>query len=406
MIDATPRAEAARPTMGFVELVAFLAIIMALNALAIDVVLPGLPALGDELGVAGGNQRQLVIVVYLIGMGASQLVYGALADRIGRRPTLLLGLGIYGVAGLASAVAPSFGALLIARVAQGLGAGSPRVVAVSIARDRYRGSEMAQVMSLVTMVFMVVPVLAPSIGQGILWVASWRWIFGVLAVAGALVAAWAGLRLAETLPPEHRRSLSPRAVARGLREVLTTRATAVPMVAMALTHGVVMAFVTSAQQVYQETFDVGAAFPLWFALIALTMSVAAFGNARLVRTLGPAALARRALHVMIATAGIMAALAATDHLGLAAYEVLACVVLMGFGFVGSNLNALAMESMGHLAGTASSVLGAVTTISAALFGGAVGHLYDGTALPLALGVLGLALLARATLWLAPSTHAG
>ena len=391
--------------MGFAELVAFLAIIMALNALAIDIVLPGLPALGADLGVADGNQRQLVIVVYLVGMGASQLVYGALADRIGRRPTLLLGLAIYGAAGLASAVAPSFGVLLAARVVQGLGAGSPRVVAVSIARDRYRGSEMAQVMSLVTMVFMVVPVLAPSLGQGVLWIATWRWIFGVLAVAGAAVAAWAWLRLAESLAPAHRRSLSPRTVARGLREVVTTRAAAVPMAAMALTHGVVMAFVTSAQQVYQETYAVGAAFPLWFAMIAVAMSAAAFGNARLVRAIGPAALARRALHAMIATAAIMAALAATDHLGLAAYQVLACVVLMGFGFVGSNLNALAMESMGHLAGTASSVLGAVTTIGAALIGGAVGYLYDGTARPLTLGVLGLALAARAILALAPSTRA-
>jgi DHA1 family bicyclomycin/chloramphenicol resistance-like MFS transporter len=405
VIDAEPRADAARPTMGFVELVAFLAIIMALNALAIDVVLPGLPALGAELGVADGNQRQLVIVVYLVGMGASQLVYGALADRIGRRPTLLIGLAIYGLAGLASAVAPSFGALLAARVVQGLGAGSPRVVAVSIARDRYRGSEMAQVMSLVTMVFMVVPVLAPSLGQAVLWVASWRWIFGVLAVGGAAVATWAGLRLAESLAPAHRRSLSPRAVARGLREVVTTRATAVPMIAMTLMQGVVMAFVTSAQQIYQDTYGVGAAFPLWFALIAMTMSVAAFGNARLVRALGPAALARRALHTMIVTAGLMAALAATDHLGLVAYEVLACGVLMGFGFVGSNLNALAMEPMGHLAGTASSVIGAIATIGGALVGGAVGHLYDGTARPLALGVLALAVVARATLWLAPTTRA-
>ncbi|MBL8626841.1 MAG: multidrug effflux MFS transporter [Myxococcales bacterium] len=405
MIEATPRADPARPTMGFVELVAFLAIIMALNALAIDVVLPGLPALGAELGVAGGNQRQLVIVVYLIGMGASQLVYGALADRIGRRPTLLFGLAVYGVAGLASAVAPNFGVLLAARVVQGLGAGSPRVIAVSIARDRYRGTEMAQVMSLVAMVFMVVPVLAPSVGQGVLWLAGWRWIFGVLAVGAAAVATWAALRLTETLAPAHRRSLSPRTVARGLRQVLTTRATAVPMLAMTLMQAVVMAFVTSAQQVYQETYGVGAAFPLWFALIALTMSVAAFGNARLVRAIGPAALARRALHVMIVGAGAMAALAATDHLGLAAYEVLACLVLMGFGFVGSNLNALAMEPMGHLAGTASSVIGAVGTIGGALLGGAVGHLYDGTARPLAVGVLGLAVVARATLWLAPSTRA-
>jgi DHA1 family bicyclomycin/chloramphenicol resistance-like MFS transporter len=310
------------------------------------------------------------------------------------------------VAALASAVAPSFGWLLAARVAQGIGAGSPRVVAVSIARDRYRGSEMARVMSLVTMVFLVVPVLAPTLGQVLLLVTTWRWIFGVLAVAGAAVATWAGLRLAESLAPAHRRALSPRAVGRGLLEVATTRATAVPLVAMTLTHGVLMGFVTSAQQVYQDTFAVGASFPAWFALIAVTMSIASFGNSRLVRVFGPAALARRALHGMIGFAAVMATLAATDHLGLIAYEVLACGILMSFGFVGSNLSALAMEPMGHLAGTASSVLGAITPLGGRLVGGAVGHLYDGTARPLALGVLGLALVARATLWLAPSTRAG
>ncbi|MCE9576053.1 MAG: multidrug effflux MFS transporter [Deltaproteobacteria bacterium] len=387
--------------MGFVELVAFLAITMALNALAIDVVLPGLPALGADLGVHEDNRRQLVIVAYLIGMGASQLVHGPLADRIGRRPTLLAGLAIYSVAGLASALAPSFGVLIAARVVQGLGAGAPRVVAISIARDRYRGPEMARVMSLVMMVFMVVPILAPTVGQGILLIAPWRWIFGVLAVAGIAVGAWTMARLGETLAPEHRRPLSARMVARGFVEVARTRATLVPTIAMTFTGGALMAFVTSAQQIFQDTFGAGKGFTLLFALIAVTMSVGSFANSKMVQVIGPARLARRALHVQMSAAATLVALALTGHLSLPVFEALQAVVMLCFGFTGSNLNAIAMEPMGHLAGTASSVIGAVTTIGGALIGGAVGGLYDGTARPLVIGTLVLGASARLVLMLSP-----
>jgi DHA1 family bicyclomycin/chloramphenicol resistance-like MFS transporter len=313
-------------------------------------------------------------------------------------------LAIYAVAGLASALAPSFAVLIAARAVQGFGAGAARVVAVSIARDRYRGAEMARVMSLVTMTFLVVPILAPSIGQVMLWVASWRWIFVVLAVAGAALALWARARLDETLDPANRRALTPRAVAAALREVVTTRATAVPMLAMATASGALMAYVTSSQQVFQDGFGVGASFALLFALIAVTMSAAAFANARLVRRVGPARLARRALHAMIATSALAAALAVSDRLSLPAFELLSCLTMMSFGFVGSNLNAVAMEPMGHLAGTASSVIGAVSTVASAILGGVVGHLFDGTARPLLVATLVLAVVARGLLLLAPTVR--
>ncbi len=387
--------------MGFVELVAFLAITMALNALAIDVVLPGLPALGADLGVHEDNRRQLVIVAYLIGRGASPLVHGPRADRIGRRPTLLLGLAIYSAAGLASALAPSFGVLIAARVAQGLGAGAPRVVAVSIARDRYRGPEMARVMSLVMMVFMVVPILAPTVGQAILLIAPWRWIFGVLALAGIAIGVWTHLRLTETLAPAHRRPLSPRAIGRGFVEVARTRATLIPTLAMTFTAGALMAFVTSAQQIFQDTYGAGRGFTLLFAVIAVTMSVGSFANSRMVRVIGPAALARRALHVLIAAATLQAALALTGHLPLGMFEGLQAIVMLCFGFTGSNLNAIAMEPMGHLAGTASSVIGAVTTIGGAVIGGAIGGMYDGTPVPLVIGTVLLGACARLILMLSP-----
>lgn len=387
--------------MGFSELVAFLAITMALNALAIDVVLPGLPNIGADLHVLEANHRQLVIVVYLASMGASQLFQGPLADRFGRRPTLLAGLAVYTLGGIGCALAPSFAGLIGARVLQGLGAGSLRVVAVSIARDRYRGTEMARVMSLVTMVFMAVPLVAPSLGQVMLWVASWRWIFGVVALGGVLVAAWAWVRLTETLSMAHRRSLSPRAIGRAVREVVSTPATAVPALSMTVATGAMLAFVTSAQQVFQETFGVGAWFTVLFAVIAVSISVAAFGNAALVRRLGPAQMSRRALHVLIAVSAVHASLALSGHLPLVAFEVLTCLQMMCFGFVGSNLNAIAMEPMGHLAGTASSVIGAVNTVGGAVLGGVIGGAYDGTARPLVVGTLVLAVAARLLLLLTP-----
>lgn len=391
--------------MGFVELVAFLAIAMALNALAIDIVLPGLPHIGADLGVVEDNHRQLVIVVYLVSLGASQLVQGPLADRLGRRPTLLMGVTVYSLAGAACALAPSFAALLAARVIQGLGAGGLRVVAVSIARDRYRGTEMARVMSLVTVVFMVVPLIAPTLGQGIVWLAGWRWVFGVVAVGGVAVAMWAMARLEETLAPEHRRSLSPRAVGRALREVVTTRETIVATLAMMMINGALMAYVTSSQQVFQETFAAGAWFPVLFAAIAVGISVAAFANSRVVGNLGTARTARRALHVFIVVAAVHAALALTDHLALATFEVLTCAQMMCSGFVGSNLNALAMEPMGHLAGTASSVIGAVTIVGSAIIGGAIGNAYDGTARPFVVGTLALVIVTRALLALLPRAPA-
>lgn len=387
--------------MGFTELVAFLAITMALNALAIDVVLPGLPYLGADLGVATDNHRQLVIVVYLVSMGLSNVVQGPLADRIGRRPTLLCGLAVYTVGALTCAITPSFAALLAARVIQGIGAGGLRVVAVSIARDRYHGTEMARVMSLVTMVFMVVPLVAPSLGQGIVWIATWRWVFGVVALGGMAVAVWAVTRLEETLAPAHRRSLSPRAVGRAFAEVATSRATIVATLAMMTVNGALMGYVTSAQQIFQETYRAGGWFTLLFAAVALTISLAAFTNARLVRAIGPARMARRALHAFLVIAGVHVALALTGHLPLAVFEVLTCLQMLCSGFVGSNLNALAMEPMGHLAGTASSVIGAITIVGSAVLGGVIGNAYDGTARPFVVGTLALVIVTRALLFLMP-----
>lgn len=380
--------------MGFAELVAFLASCMAINALSIDIVLPALAQVGDDLALADPNHRQIVIVAYLVGMGISQLFFGPGSDRFGRRAVLLVGLSIFTLASLGAALAPSFGVLLAARLVQGLGAGAPRVVAISIARDRYGGVEMARLMSLVLMVFMVVPVLAPSAGQLVLFVAPWRWIFGVLFVAGLGLALWTTLRLPETLRPELRRSLAPRTIAAGYLEILRTPATLVPMVAMGLMMGALMSFITSAQQIFQDVFEVGASFPLLFALIALGMSLGAFLNSRWVRIYGPGPIARRAMAGFVIVNAVFLLVAHLGWVGLLSFMVFQTATLTLFGFVGANLNALAMEPMAHLAGTASSAIGAFTTILATLLGGLIGQQFDGSVVPLVAGnvVLGAAAL--------------
>ncbi|MEZ4649282.1 MAG: multidrug effflux MFS transporter [Candidatus Eisenbacteria bacterium] len=392
-------ARAAAPfRMGFAEFVVFVAACMALNALAIDIMLPALPELGHALGVVDANDRQSVIIAYMFGFGPSQLLYGPLSDRFGRKATLIGGLLVFSLAGALSAFAPTFRLLLLSRALEGFGAGSSRVVAVTLVRDRYRGAEMARVMSLSMMVFMVIPILAPTIGQGILFVAPWRGIFGVLAIAGVAIVVWAWQRMDETLRPENRRDLSLRRVSAGFAETVRNRTTLAYTIATGFVFGGLMSFITSAQQIFQDTFGVEREFPLLFAIIALTMSAASFLNSRWVRRLGVARLSHSALWVLIGVSGLHGGLALLGWVSLPAFIVLEALTLFVFGFVGANFNSIAMEPMGHIAGTASSAIGAITTIISAVLGLVIGQLYDGTIVPLVLGTCILGVVSRIVLW--------
>lgn len=388
---------AAGPRMGFVEFVLFVAACMALNALSIDVYLPALPSLGKDLAVVDPNDRQAVILAYMYGFGPSQLVYGPFADRFGRRTTLLGGLVLFTGAGVLSAFAPTLPLLLLARALQGFGAGSSRVIAVTLVRDLHHGAEMARVMSLAMMVFMIVPILAPAVGQGVLLFGPWRWIGGLLALAGLTLIAWAGLRMEETLRPEMRRSIAPRQLVAGFAETVRNRTARTYTIATGLVFGGLMSFITSAQQIFQDVYGVGTGFPLLFAVIALAMSLASFLNSRLVRRLGTGLLAHRALAALIVVSGVHGALALGGGVGLGTFVVFQALTLFTFGFVGANFNAIAMEPMGHLAGTASSTIGATTTILSATFGFVVGQLFDGTIVPLTVGTCALAILSATVL---------
>ncbi|WP_425228513.1 multidrug effflux MFS transporter [Sphingomonas sp.] len=377
--------------MGRREFVAFVAAIMAVNALGIDMMLAALPAIGRELHVANPNHRQWVVTSYLFGFGVGQIVYGPLTDRLGRRRVLLWTLAGFVGASVFAASSATFAALLAARVLQGLFSASTRVLSVAIVRDSYSGRQMARISSLAQMVFFLVPILAPTGGQALLAVGPWRFIFYVLAGYAATVLVWSAWRLPETLPPERRRAISFATLGEAYGAILRNRFTMGYAIAGSLTFGAIIAFVSSAQQVFADTFHAGERFTLLFGICAAAMGFAAWLNSRLVERLGTRLISQAAVlgliglslaHLLIARAGLET---------LPSYMTLQALSMTCIGLCGSNFGAMAMEPVGHVAGTASSVQGFITSIGAVAVGSAIGQAYDGTTTPFALGYLGIGL---------------
>ena len=370
------------------------AALMALNALAIDVFIPALQEIGSALNVAEDNRRQFVISAYILGFGGAQIVYGTISDRFGRRPVLLFGLAVYVAASVAAAWSPNFETLLAMRFVQGVGTAATRVIAISVVRDTFGGARMASVMSLVMMVFMAVPLIAPNVGQLIMLFGTWQSVFWVTGLYGLAMAVWTFIRLPETLHPEYRLPLTAQRVAGAFRVVVTTRAAFGYALATALVFGVLFAFINQAEQLFTGRFGLGAWFTLAFSGIAVFMAGASFANSRLVERLGMRRLSHGALALF--TAGTALALSLAIILGPGGMPFWLFFVLMAaifgcFGFIGTNFNALALDPLGHVAGTASSVLGFLQTLGGGILGALVAYQYDGTEVPLFAGYLVLSL---------------
>ena len=379
---------------GFPEFVALIAMMMALNALAIDLMLPALPAIGDALGVASENSRQWVITAYLLGFGGAQLIYGPLADRFGRKPVLMVGLAIYVLFSVLAAFSPSFELLIAARVGTGIGAAALRVLAVSIVRDRYSGRTMARVMSLSFLVFLGVPILAPALGQLVLTVAPWRWVFGVLAVGGTAFAIWAAIRLPETLHPEDRMPIQAGRIASAFRQALTNRRSIGYTLAITAISGALFGFINSSQQIFFDVFHEPGLFTVLFGAVAGGIAVASLLNARLVERLGSRLISHTALLGFITMSAIHAAVAVTGHETIWTFAVLQALTMFCFGFIAGNFGSMAMEPMGHIAGTASSAQGFISTTGGATLGFVIGQQFNGSTVPMTTGfvLMGLAAL--------------
>lgn len=380
--------------MGKVEFIVMMAFLMALNALAIDIMLPGLQEIGASLGVENENHRQYVVSAYLIGFGIAQLFYGPLSDRFGRRLPMLIGLIIYIVSALAIVAVPSFGLMLALRFIQGVGSAATRVITVSIVRDVFGGRRMAEAMSLIMMVFMVVPVIAPGIGQTVMLVGNWHLIFLFIAVAGMIVTTWMYLRLPETLNPADVRPFTFSSVLGGFRIVLTTRVALCYTIASTFIFGALFGFINSAQQIYVGIYGLGVLFPVAFAAVALFMSFASFLNSRLVGRFGMRRLSHASLlgFIAITFLWLLVQLFGPQPMPFLLFLSFFGLAMFQFGWIGSNFNSLAMEPLGHVAGTASSVLGFMSTVGGAAIGAAIGQAFDGTALPMVAGFFSVSIV--------------
>ncbi len=368
-----------------VEFIILVAALMALNALAIDVMLPALPYMGEALGIANENERQLVVGFYMFGFGLAQLAFGPLTDRFGRRGPLFVGLAIYLVCAFGATFAPDFATLLALRFVQGMGAAGTRVIATAVVRDRFEGREMAEVMSLTFMIFMAIPIIAPGIGQVILLTGPWQYIFLFMGGLALMIGAWGFFRLPETMHPEYRRALSFRSVTDGFRIVLTNRLALFYGLAGTFLFGAMFGFISASQQIFVELYGLGPWFPVAFAAMAGTIAVAQFINSRVVRRFGMRRLAHTANLAYVGGAVVLLIVALMGPVPFPLFFGLLMVIQFFFGWAASNMNSLSMEPLGRVAGTAASVFGFTQTVGGALIGTYIGQHYDGTLVPNALG---------------------
>ncbi len=363
-----------------------MAMVMALNALAIDSMLPALPAIGEGLGVAVANDRQYVISLYLLGIGFGSLLYGPLADRFGRKGVLVPALLAYVVFSIGCGLATSFPMLLALRFGHGLISAGLGVIVVAVIRDLFAGDAMAKRLSLIFLVFMIVPIIAPTIGAGVAAIAGWRAIFIVLAAMGLVMVAWLR-RLPETLDPADVRPLDWRTMVSGWATVTRHRRAAGYMIASGMMQGALYGYLNSSEQIIDEVFDAQSWFPLIFACVAVGIAIANFSNATIVERFGARRVSQTAVFAFMATsiAQIFVALSGGETLWM--FTALMMVNVGLIGFIGSNFGSIAMEDFGHMAGVASSYQSFAKTLLAAVVGATIGQQYDGTTLPLAYAFL-------------------
>jgi DHA1 family bicyclomycin/chloramphenicol resistance-like MFS transporter len=372
--------------IGFTEFVVLAAAMMSTQAIAIDAMLPAFPIIVRALHVANPNHSQWIITAYMSGLGLGQLFWGLLSDRYGRRPMLLCGLGLYVVAALLCGLTGSFEALLGWRFVHGLAAASVTVTR-SVIRDLYSGRHMARVMSLTFVVFLIVPIVAPSIGQLVLLAAPWRYIFILAGAFTALVWLWALLRLPETQHPEYRMTLTGAHIFKAARLVLGNRLSLCYTLCMTVMFGSLMSYVGMVPQIFAEVFHRPTLMPTMFALCAVFMGAASFLNSRIVERLGMRRISQSALLAFIGISLV--------HLGVAAFgfeRVWTFVLLQGaamacFALSVSNFGAMAMEPVGAVAGIGASLQGFVSTFGGAIVGALIGREFNGTTVPLAGGAL-------------------
>lgn len=374
--------------LGETQLIWMMAMLMALQAFGIDAMLPALDDMALELGVADGNDRQFVIGVYLLTAGIGALVPGALADRFGRRPVLFTSIGAYVCLALACALVSTFEQLIVVRAASGFFAAGIVALPPAIIRDRVGGDKMAKMMSLIFVIFLMVPAIAPFLGEAILAATgTWRAIFVVMAMQGVFMALWIHARLPESLDPENRQPIIVLVIGRNMMSALSDRSVIGYVLGSTLVFGALFGFINSSHQLISDGFGAPEAFPFVFFACAGSMAIASWSNSRIVERFGARRVSHTAMFAFIGVAALQVYFAYQPGETLWQFVPLMAINMALLGFIGSNFSSIAMNPFFHIAGAASSVHAFVRMTTSSLIGGAIGYSFDGTAQPLALALL-------------------
>ena len=371
------------------EFICLMAVLMSLVALTIDAVLPALEQIGKSLGVHNPNNNQLIISIFFLGMALGQMLYGAFSDSFGRKNAIYLGVSIFIVGNLISLFSTNFTAMLVGRACQGLGIASCRVVTLAMIRDKLEGREMGRVMSLIMVFFIMVPAIAPSIGQAVLFFVDWRAIFGLILIVAVVATVWFLFRQPETLPLDKRHPFSVSTISSGVIETIKNPITHSYTLASGIIFGAFIGYLSSAQQILQIQYRLGSAFSLYFGGLALAIGISSFVNSKLVMRVGMEKMCFFSLLVLSISSSVFYLYAQSVFGQPALYLLMGylTITFFSFGILFGSFNSLAVQPLGHIAGIATSVISSVQTLFSVVIGGVIGQSYNGTVLPLVLGFL-------------------
>jgi len=372
----------------YLEFVILVSMMMSLTALSIDAMLPALPQIGNDLNVQNANDRQMVVSIIFLGLAVGQLFFGPLSDKTGRKPAIYFGYSLYICGALLSAFAFSFQIMLFGRSLQGIGVSAPRAVLLALVRDRYKGRSMARVMSFASTVLVLIPMIAPTLGQAILLHAGWRSIFFSFVLMALITLIWFTLRMPETLSPEKRTPFSLQCIIAATFEIIKIRPAFGYTVSIGLISGAFLGYLNSAQQIFQEQYALGERFPLYFALISLSIGMASFLNAHLVLRFGMRFLVWWSLIIILGLSTVTFGIALRTSGQLPLWLLLTYLMYTFFsvGILFGNQNSLAMEPLGHLAGIGAAVVGSLSTLISMPLGTLIGRSYNSTVIPLIVGI--------------------
>ena len=386
LIDMFPNKNSSNPS--YLEFVVLVSMMMSLMALSIDAMLPALPQIGSDLNVQSANERQLIVSTIFLGVAVGQFFFGPLSDKTGRKPAMYIGYSLYICGSLLSAFAYTFPMMLCGRLLQGIGISAPRAVLLALVRDLYEGRLMARVMSFIMTVILLIPMIAPSLGQAILFQAGWRSIFFSFVLIALITLFWFALRMPETLSAEKRTPFSLQYIIKTTIEIVKIRPAFGYTVSAGLISGAFLGYLNSAQQVFQEHYALGEKFPLYFALIALSIGLASFTNARLVLRFGMRFLVWWSFIIIVGLATVTLGIAVMTSGQLPLWLVMTYLMSTFFcvGILFGNQNSLAMEPLGNLAGIGAAVVGSLSTLISIPLGTLIGQSYNGTVVPLIIGI--------------------